>query len=176
IADQCDAIWRQRELIIRRLGPSPAIGQQLQTDLLDLALLSADLRVRLAPPHEVRAARKEALGVLDQAEALFGPSRVLYEERRVHTKALGLTDEAETAAQEGAALAPQTAWEHYALGRVYLRAGALALAVEELERAVALQPESLWPNFYRGICAYRRGRFDDALLAFSVSVALCPRS
>jgi tetratricopeptide (TPR) repeat protein len=178
VADQCNALWRQRELIVGRLGhpPTPAIEQQLQTDLLDLALLSADLRVRLAPPQEVRAARKETLEVLSQAEALFGPSRVLYEERRAHTLALGLTDEAETAAQQGAALAPHSAWEHYALGRTYLRAGDLALAAEELEHAVALQPEGLWSNFYQGICAYRRGRFDDALLAFSVSVALAPRS
>jgi tetratricopeptide (TPR) repeat protein len=178
VADQCAALWQKRESITGRLGHPPALelDQQIQADLLDLALLSADLGVRLAPPDEARASRMKALEVLGQAEALFGPSRVLYEERRAHALALGLMDDAETAAREGAALAPQSAWEHYALGRAYLRAGDLALAGEEMERALELQPEGLWPNFYKGICAYRRGRFDDALLAFSVSVALAPRS
>jgi tetratricopeptide (TPR) repeat protein len=178
IADQCDALWRQRESIAALLGPPPAaeLGQQVQADLLDLAILSADLRVRLAPPAEVRRARKEALEVLDQAETLLGPSRVLYEERRTHVLALGLADEADTLSPQGAALEAHSAWEFYALGRAHLRAGDLALAAEELERAVELQPDGLWPHFYQGVCAYRLGRFDDALLAFSVSVALAPRS
>jgi tetratricopeptide (TPR) repeat protein len=178
IAGQCAALWQQRETIAGLLDRPPAaeLGEQVRADLLDLAILSADLRVRLAPATEVRRARTEALEVLGQAETLLGPSRILYEERRAHALALGLADEADTLAQQGAALEPHSAWEYYALGRVHLRAGDLALAAEELERAVELQPDGLWPHFYQGVCAYRCSRFDDALLAFSVSVALAPRS
>jgi serine/threonine protein kinase/Tfp pilus assembly protein PilF len=178
VADQCQELWQKRELIVQRLGgqPDPELGQQVVLDLLDLAIVWANLRVRLAAPAEAAAARREALDVLAQAEALFGPSCVLYQERSALARAQGLTDAAEAAARQGAALTPRTAWEHYALGRAYLEAGELRRADEELDRALELEPQGLWPNFSRGVCADRLGRHDDALVAFSVCVTLAPRS
>jgi peptide/nickel transport system permease protein len=32
----------------------------------------------------------------------------------------------------------------------------------------------LWPNFYHGLCAYRRGRYADAVTAFSVCIGAAP--
>jgi tetratricopeptide (TPR) repeat protein len=149
---------------------------QTRTDLLDLAILWADLRVRLAAPAEKPAARHEALEVLAQAEALYGPSCVLYHERRTHALALGRTEVAEEAARQAAATAPRGAWEHYALGRAYLQAGDLPHARQQLDRALELQPQGLWPNFTRGICAQRMGQYPEALAAFSACVALAPQS
>jgi len=114
--------------------------------------------------------------VLAQAEALFGPSCVLYHQRRTHALALGLTDVAETAARQETALAPRGVWEHYALGRAYLQEGDLRRAGVYLDRALELQPQGLWPNFCKGICAYRLGEYQDALVAFSACAALAPQS
>jgi tetratricopeptide (TPR) repeat protein len=178
VAALCRPFWEQRHRIAQQLGPQPAPGldQQVRADLLDLAIVWANLRVRLAPPDDARAAREEALDVLTQAEALCGPSCVLCQERRSHALALGRTDVAEEAARQGRELAPRSAWEHCALGRHHLRAGDLARAAEQMERAVDLQPQALWPNFYQGSCAYAQGRYEDAVVAFSVCVVLAPQS
>jgi tetratricopeptide (TPR) repeat protein len=171
VAEHCQELWQKREVLVR-----PENEPQIQADLLDLAILSVNLRVRLAPPDEASKVRKEALNMLAEAEALFGPSCVLYHERSVLAQALGLAKEAETAARQGADLAPRTAWEHYALGRSYLQAGELGPAATHLERALELQPQGLWPHFYKGVCAYRLGQYEDALLAFTTCVALSPHS
>jgi serine/threonine protein kinase len=133
----CRSFWQRRDQIALRLGvpPGPA-AEQVRNDLLDLALLWIDLRVRLAGPGEVRAARQEALEVLAQAEALFGASCVLEYERRAQAAALGLGPPGQKAVPP-----PRTAWEHYALGRARLRAGDRASAAADLQRAAALQHE-----------------------------------
>src|SRR5579862_5374889 len=112
-------------------------------------------------------ARVEALEVLAQAEALFGPSCVLCAERW----ALGRPDP-----REESIPAPRNAWEHYALGRLYLRTGETDRAAAAIDRALALQPQSLWANFYKGRSAFQAGAYEDAVLAFSVCAALTPTS
>jgi hypothetical protein len=57
---------------------------------------------------------------------------------------------------------------------VLLRRGDYPAAATELKAAVALSPAGRWPNFYSGICAYRMGKFDDAVAAFSVSIGSDP--
>jgi serine/threonine protein kinase len=177
VESQCRAIWQQRELIIQQLGPHPAVEleRQVRADLLDLAILSVHLSLQLARGNDIDSVRKTALAVLDEAEALFGPSCVLYRERRATAQALGLTDIAENARRKAAALAPRTAWEHCSLGLVHFRAGDFRLAAEEMDQALELDPNNLWANFYRGSCAYRLGQFEEASAAFSVCVALEPR-
>src|SRR5205807_1905392 len=113
---------------------------------LDLGILWADLRVRLASTGEAEA-RRDALRTLDEAERLFGASPVLERERQVHAEALGLSEVARAAARRQTRLAPRTAWEHYALGRSLLAAGALEAAAVELDRATDLQPQGLWAQF-----------------------------
>ena len=169
----CRSFWDQRLAIARRLGGqfAPDLEQQVRADLLDLAILWTDLRVRLAAPDESRPAGEEALTVLDEAEALFGPSCVLSEERHSRASALGRPE-----IDAGQAVpAPRNAWEHYAVGRAFFRAGDMDAAQKQMDRALELEPESLWPNFWKGSCAFRLGRFDDAVVAFSVCVVLSPR-
>jgi tetratricopeptide (TPR) repeat protein len=152
------------------------VDQRSRDDLLDLAILSANLHVALAASAEASAARRDALDTFAEAEALLGPSRALYEERRIQALALGHAAVAAEAERKAAALAPRGAWEHYALGRAYLQAGDLRRAAEQLDRALSLEPNALWPNFARGLCALRSGEPEDALVAFSACVALAPHS
>jgi tetratricopeptide (TPR) repeat protein len=142
--------------------------------MLDLALLWSDLRVRLAPPAEVAVVRRQALQVLDEAEALFRPSAVLYQARVEHAVALGRTDVAEAARRGAAAAPPRTAWEHFAVGRIFLRRGDAAAAAVELRHALDVEPQGLWPNFYYGLAVYRLGRFQESVAAFSACSALAP--
>jgi serine/threonine protein kinase len=175
IEDRARELWLQRNLIIRAAGPGePELEARLRTDLLDLAILYANLHARLAPPERQNAVRTEALEILAEAETLFGPSCVLCEERRGHALALGRADLADAAARQEAGLAPQGAWETFALGRALYAAGDLPRAAELLDRAVALKPNDLWSNFMCGLVAYRAGNFGDALNAFSACVALAP--
>jgi tetratricopeptide (TPR) repeat protein len=167
---QCRSFWEQRGRIADRLlpQPAPALDEQVRTDMLDLAVLWTDLRVRAAGADAKGAARRQALDVLDEAEALFGRSCVLERERHDHAAALGL------APPPAASAEPGTPWEHYALGRALLRAGDLAGAEQHLQAGLSPQPQAPWPHFYHGKCAYQLGRYDDAAEDFTVCVVLDP--
>jgi serine/threonine protein kinase/tetratricopeptide (TPR) repeat protein len=178
VEQRCRAFWQRRRNIRTLLAPSAdaAARNKVRTDLLDLTVLWAALQVRLARPGEVTAARTNALGVLAEAEQLFGPSCVLYKEREAHAAALGLKEEAVVAAHDAEAFPPQTAWEHCAIGRALFQEHKLAEAAVHFDDAVKLQPNDMWANFHKGRCAYERGQFLDAVLAFQSCVALSPKS
>lgn len=173
LESRCRTFWDQRALILDRLGTEldADFERRIQLDLLDLAILGADLRVRLAPESGKPAARSDALQLLAEAESLFGPSAVLAFECRAHAAALGLKD---PAAAADPSPAPRSAWEHYALGRALLRSNKLPEASAHLDRALKLEPHGLWPSFYSGVCSYRLNRFQDALVAFTVCTTLAP--
>jgi serine/threonine protein kinase/Flp pilus assembly protein TadD len=174
LARESRSIWDRRdELLDRSAGDlDPSAEQRLATDLLDVGLIWSDLQGRLAKTAE--EGHENALRVLAEVEARFGPSPVVDRLRQAHAAALGRKDRA--AARHADAVAPRTAWEFTALGRSYLTAGDLEHAAGELERAVALRPEDFWANFYEGVCAYRRRRYEDAVTAFRVCAALSPQS
>jgi tetratricopeptide (TPR) repeat protein len=151
------------------------LEQQLRDDLLELAVIRSTFCVRLETNAEKAGeAHQAGLDLLDEAEALFGPSHVLFRARKVHAAALGLTGLAEAADRGADQFPPRTAWEHAAAGRVLLASGDFAQAEDAFERALALRPQDLWPNFHQGVCAFRLGRYQDALSAFRVCVALAP--
>jgi tetratricopeptide (TPR) repeat protein len=168
----CRTFWEKRQRFAERLGPagSPERARTL-ADLLDLAVLWTQLRLRLAGA-DGPAVLRDALEVLDQAEQLSGPSCVLQQERRRCAQALGRADLAEDAKRRLAALAPATAWEHLALGRALFQAGDLDRAETHFDRAVQLQPDLLWAHFYQGKCAFQGGRYENARCAFHACVAL----
>jgi eukaryotic-like serine/threonine-protein kinase len=169
IVPSCRSFWESRTKIVERLSADDAslLGPSVQEDLLDLAIFWAELQVRLAPPAERKEARKKALAVLNEAEALFGPSPVLDEERRYY---------GQPAPARNQPSRPLSAWEHSALGRALLRIGMLERAAGELEQAVRLNPQGLWPNFYQGVCAYRLGRYTEAAAAHSVCIGAAPEA
>ncbi len=167
--------WEARDRIVGQLAPEldPGRAGRLKSDLLDLGILRANLRLRLAGDSAADA-RRDALRTLEEAERSFGPSPVLACERQAHAQALGLLNVARDAAASRAHMAPRTAWEHYAIGRSLMTAGSLEAAAVEFDRATDLEPQDLWAQFSRGICAYRLRHHDTALRAFDVCVALAP--
>ena len=99
LASHCRATWEARH---RLATPSDAdLATQQQADLLDLAILWADLHVRLAATDDADAARREALKVLADAETTFGPSPVLFRERESYAEALGDATTAQAARAVG---------------------------------------------------------------------------
>jgi serine/threonine protein kinase/Flp pilus assembly protein TadD len=169
------AIWEGRGLLLRPESGAldPELEQRIRTDLLELAVVWADLRVRLAAKADTDEAMRDALRVLDQAEAACGPSPSLNRERRAYARALGQLTSPPGSDPDPA---PKSAWEHYDLGRSYLRSGLVQEAAAEFQRTLELQPEDFWSNFYQGHCAYHLGQFEDASAAFRTCIALSPKT
>jgi serine/threonine protein kinase/Flp pilus assembly protein TadD len=167
------AMWEGRERLLNSEAGAldPEVEQRIRTDLLELAVVWADLRVRLASKADVNEARREAIRVLDQAEAACGPSPSLNRERRAYARALG-----QLVSSSGPDPAPQSAWEHYDLGRSYLRSGLFQEAATEFRRTLELEPQDFWSNYYQGHCAYHLGQFEDASAAFRTCIALSPKA
>jgi eukaryotic-like serine/threonine-protein kinase len=161
------AFWDNRRQIQQWLEFSRT--PEAASDLLDLALFAAELKVRLAPAAQKDSARTQAICELNEAEELFGPSAVLDQERQRYQRALK-----ETGNSQRAARAARTAWEHFSLGRSLLREGDLQGASGHLRQALALEPRGFWSNFYYGICAHRLGQHAEALAAFSVCIGAVP--
>jgi tetratricopeptide (TPR) repeat protein len=163
----CRQFWEQRDRVAQRLGQGDdsAEGPGVRDDLLDVALFWADLQERQCPPAEREEARRRALAIIAEAEALVGPSPVLDQERERYGAVAATTPRP-----------PRTAWEHCALGRSLLRAGDLDRAASELQGAVALDPQGFWPSFYQGLGAYRQGRYWDAITACSVCIGKRPEA
>jgi serine/threonine protein kinase/tetratricopeptide (TPR) repeat protein len=166
-------IWKERDLLLQ-----PEEGwlddqtqRAIRTDLLELAIVWADLRARLATGEEIALAKREALTILEQAAVICGPSAALNRQRRLLAQALG-----KPLSGLEPDLPPRSAWEHYDLGRHYLRMGQVEQAAEQFRLAVEAQPQDFWPNFYEGLSAYELGRFDDAAAAFRTCVSLAPTS
>jgi tetratricopeptide (TPR) repeat protein len=175
---QCWDIWERRDEVVTRLSAddSPEAKERIQVDLLDLAILWTELHVRLASEQEIARANNEALAVLDQAEALFGPSPVLLHKQKSYAEALALQTVARRAEQRIAELHPKTAWQQYSLGWWFLRAGDYEKALNRFDQAIEIQPQAFWPHYYQGMCAYRLKRFPESVQAFSVCLALAPDS
>jgi serine/threonine protein kinase/Flp pilus assembly protein TadD len=168
-------LGRRRISAMLRPIPDAQAHRQVRNDLLDLTILFAHLHVQIALPHNREAARREALFVLAEAEAVFGPNPALCLERQAQASALGQEDAAAEAAAEAAQLPPRTAWEHSAVGRSLLQAGDVAGAAAHFDEALILQPDDLWANFDKGRCAYLMRRYDEAVAAFQACIVLAPR-
>ena len=163
-------VWATRD---RLTAPDEPIEPEVRADLIDLATLCADLRADRAAGSGTPEAIRDAIQILRDAEALFGPSPALSRDLRTYAKALGQTAVEPPSAEIPA---PRTAWEHYDLGRSYLRSGEYDRAESEFQRAVEMQPGEFWPYFSEGICAYRLKRYEAAVSAFTICTALAPRT
>jgi tetratricopeptide (TPR) repeat protein len=170
LAGACRSIWDARRKVLALAQEPDADSRQARTDLLDIALIGVHLDAsQPAPSHGA------ALDRLAEAEALFGPSPVLFRERLRHARALADLATAEAAQGAFEKMPPRSAWEHYTLGRSLLQEGDCEAAAKYLERAVALDPAAFWPNFHEGLCAYRRGKDDQAISAFRAAIVAEPR-
>ena len=91
LVSKVPAIWAKRNLLLKPEGVAldAELEQGIRTDLLELAIVWADLPVRLASKSTVNEALREACRLLDQAKATCGASPALNRERRAYAKALG---------------------------------------------------------------------------------------
>jgi serine/threonine protein kinase/Flp pilus assembly protein TadD len=159
---QARDLWEKRLPIRERLGDN--FDEAAQQDFVELAIALSDLTVRLG--GDQRAARRRALDLFDEAEALLGRRTALDYERR----ALGIEP-----VDASDLPPPRTAWEHRLLGRSLLRAGQLDRAWEELLQSRDQEPSHPWANYFYGQAAYRLRRYEEAALAFSVCIGAEPR-
>lgn len=175
---QAERLWKQRDLIAASLSDRALAGvaERAYADLAELAVLWADLHVRLAPPERGQQAGREAIAVLKEAESLPGAALVLCRAQEQLARMLGDERQARDFADTAERLDAHTAWEHLALGRLLLTEDQLEQAAAEFASAVELEPQGLWPNFYAGRAASELGRFDDAVSSFTACVALAPRA
>jgi tetratricopeptide (TPR) repeat protein len=175
---QCwDLLQRQDEILTRlSRDDSTEAKQQIQADLLDLVILWSELHVHGVSPQEAPARGQEALLVLEKAQARFGASPVLLLQCKVCPEAAGLKDIAQAAEQSARQTPARTAWEHSALGRSLLHAGALHEAATHFDRAIELRPQEFLAHYYKGPCAYRLNRFQQAVLGFSGCIILSPEA
>jgi serine/threonine protein kinase/Flp pilus assembly protein TadD len=168
-----NSIWKSRNDLIRPLSEpaQPPLDAITRADFLDLLVFWCEVRARSALDAGAFDTKQENVRFLSEAEALLGPSPGVVRLRDAYSLALGLPRS--TAVAE---FQPHTAWEHFDLGKSYLRSDDLAHALREFQVGVALRPEDFWLNFYEGLCDYRLERFEDALGAFRVAIALSPQS
>jgi tetratricopeptide (TPR) repeat protein len=174
---QCRSVWASRVAIVgtNETAALPmAAERRLRADLRDVGILWAHLSVRLVPAEERATARREALRILDEAEAVSGPSTALERARQGFAEQLGWSDAARVAARRAGARPPHTAQEFRALGQALYQAGQIEPALEALDAAVGRDPRDYWAHYYAGQCAHKLGRDADALRAFCVCIALAP--
>jgi serine/threonine protein kinase/Flp pilus assembly protein TadD len=171
----CEKLWavRQRVLPTSNVASLAEENDVLRTDLTDLAIAWAALRVRLSADGRQPAKRREALDLLDQAESLCGSSFALVLAKREY-QSPSLSPH--SAAELDDLPEPQSARDHYALGRFLFKNGQLPDAVREFDRAIDVEPDTFWPYFYRSIAAYRLREFERALDSANVCIALVPAS
>jgi eukaryotic-like serine/threonine-protein kinase len=147
------------------------VKERIQADLRDLALLRAEVQVRLAPAAEHKAANEAALQLLDEAESAFGKHPAIVLERHRYAIALGLKR------VDGAVmLKAQTPWEHAFLARAYMHGGDYARAEAELRHGLRLQPVHYLSHFYLGYCCLQQRRNADAVTALTFCEGQDPRS
>lgn len=177
LEEGCREVWRGRSKWMDQSNSATSDDERrIHTDLLDLAILYADLHVRVASAELRAKAQQESLEILKQAESELGTNVVLSAERKNYAAESGTVNEPRTGAASDARGGPGTEWEYYALGRSLYRAGKYEAAADLLQRAVEFNPHSFWPNFYRGICGYRLRQFEISLASFSACVAIAPRN
>jgi serine/threonine-protein kinase len=162
VAAECERMWTARgHLTADDAGLGADHEARLRDDLLDLALLSADLLARAGGDPTA------ALTRLNEAEQTLGRSAAV---DRVKRTAAGGAAEPPDA---GAA----SAWEGYTYGRLLLARGEWVAAAGWLRPTAdrrAGDPAGFWPNFHLGVCEYRRGRVDEAVARFSAALAVAP--
>jgi serine/threonine protein kinase len=164
-------IWEDRHLLLVR--DSSALVQKtedrISSDLLELIGTWAEARTRIAVGADESAAEEETLAILDEARAAFGPSFIIDRQRRSLAERRGRPI---PSSEESSA--PQSARDHYELGRSLLRESAFRAAAEQFRLSLDQRPQDFWPNFYLGLCEYHSDRFEPALDAFAICIALEP--
>jgi eukaryotic-like serine/threonine-protein kinase len=86
LASSCRAFWGKRRDVVARLtdnGNAP-LEPPVRDDLVDLAIFWSDMQEHVLFPTDKEKAHQNALQVLSEAEAFFGPSPALVKKRRLY--------------------------------------------------------------------------------------------
>ena len=169
-------IWEQRRLLLDHEFSRHWSEPQAKQELVDLAVFWCDALLRQADDDDRAGVARQALDVLDEVERLCGPRLVLAREQARFANIVGNAARVESAIKKADSLLPDTAWEHYGLGRISFAAGEMEQADHYFTTALELEPNSLWSNFYHGRAAYELKQYDEAVTAFTVCVALSGQS
>ncbi|MGC8642444.1 MAG: protein kinase domain-containing protein [Isosphaeraceae bacterium] len=170
LAKGCE-VWEARGSLRTPIGERsrPELEENIRKDLVDFLSIWTELRVRLAPPAERDAARRESVQILSAAEAEFGP--LLSFDRMM----AAIQDSGGSVKPRPAMTRPpSSAWDCYEQGRSLLRTGEYQQAFRQFELGLELQPQDFWLNFYEGVCAYRLGKLEEAVHAFHICIVLSP--
>jgi serine/threonine protein kinase len=175
---RCRELWEERSAIVGRLAgqATPEQEQEWRADMLDLAVLFSHFEVCFADHKDINSAREHALAILTEAESLLGPSRAVYCEREVQSRALGRRAVAEEMRRKSETVPVKTAWEYLVNARTHLATNDFHLASKEFDICLQKKPGSLWANYYRGVCSLRLGEFSEACSFFTACIALEPGS
>jgi serine/threonine protein kinase/tetratricopeptide (TPR) repeat protein len=167
----CSQVWERRYQLLDPGSPLGAEDERtIRTDLLELAAIRADLRVRYATANALPDARKDALRLLEEAESVCGPSFA------AQVRRADLANPAERSTTPLWAVIPRSAWDHFEIGRYNLRVGQVERAAQEFRSSIELRPQDFWSNFYLGLCDFRLHHYDDAVADFRACLAIEPGS
>ncbi|MBI1323473.1 protein kinase [bacterium] len=172
ITEDCRKIWSLRDELIQAADfaadRAPESRDRVKRQLIEIAVLLADLTVREESPNS----RREATMILAEAEDRFGPqfalslARVSIDSRAAWQRDVSLPP----------ALQPSNAWEYDQLGQFHFRNGRTAEAADAFEKAVMLEPGQFWYQFDLAICRHERSEWQRSLTAWAAAVALRPDS
>jgi serine/threonine protein kinase/tetratricopeptide (TPR) repeat protein len=110
----CRRLWENLHELEIATG---ADGDRLRQDIIDLAILWGDFRVRAASAYHVAAERREAVAILDQAARDYGATGALVQARVEHLQALGEDTTAAALELSSHPPGPTTPWEHITVAR-----------------------------------------------------------
>jgi tetratricopeptide (TPR) repeat protein len=125
-------------------------------------------------PRSPETVAREALAVLDRAEAVAGlvPLRALWEDRADYLDRCGDAAAAAAARERAGQIPPKTARDRYLLATAFARKRRHAEAVAELDRALDLNPKHYWSLVQRGLCQRELGKMSLAAADFGRCIGL----
>ena len=184
-----DADW-QKQSIWMRLNADEQ--RHLAEDARELLVSLAGARLQLASvskldasdehrpeEHDCTSVRREALALLDRAEAIHDlpPSAAVWRARAAILRQMGEIDAADKADQRANLIPPRTARDFHLLATALLQSGSAdrhVRAIAELEHAVRVDPRDYWSWMQKGLCHLELHEHSQALADFGVCVGLWP--
>ena len=132
-----------------------------------------------AQTHTGDSARREALAILDRAEAIHDlpPSAAVWRARAAILRQMGEIAAADKADQRANSIPPRTARDFHLLATAMLQSGSAdrhVRAIAELEHAVRVDPRNYWSWMQKGLCHLELHEHSQALADFGVCVGLWP--
>jgi eukaryotic-like serine/threonine-protein kinase len=141
-------------------------------DCYALLLMLASVRAQQAPTgDERRAARQQALAMLDRASELGIETKAYHSRRAGLLEQLGEVAEAgeERKRAESARLAG--ALDHFLLGDEQYRRGDWKKAMNSFNRALRLEPEHFWARFFLAVCHMKAEQWEAARASLNACLA-----